>query len=85
MTNWLSPWIEWHITPAKYTANELLVHRGIDAIVTHAGGIEPLRTAIHADPQVHARIFKFCASRLDLQTKIKGKFLTWVWSRGAGA
>ena len=53
VTNWLSPWIEWHITPAKYTANELLVHRGIDAIVTHAGGIEPLRTAIHADPQVH--------------------------------
>jgi len=53
VTNWLSPWIEWHITPAKYTANELLIHRGMDAIVTHAGGIEPLRTAIHADPQVH--------------------------------
>ena len=53
MTNWLSPWIEWHITPAKYTANELLIHRGMDDIVTHAGGIEPLRTAIHALALIH--------------------------------
>lgn len=51
LTNWLSPWIEWRITPHKYSSNATLLRKATEAMVDHAGGAEKLRVKVRRDEQ----------------------------------
>eukprot|EP01043_Picozoa_sp_COSAG02_P051869 COSAG02_NODE_5513_length_4269_cov_16.956835_6_plen_520_part_00 len=51
VTNWLSAWIEWRLTPHKYSCNSELLHTALEAMAEHAGGIDQLVASVHRDRQ----------------------------------
>ena len=51
VTNWMSAWIEWRLTPHKYSSNSKLLHTALEAMLEHAGGIDQLVASVHRDRQ----------------------------------
>jgi hypothetical protein len=49
LANWLSPWIEWRLTPLKYSSNADVLHVSLAAMVEHAGGLDQLETSLRDD------------------------------------
>lgn len=49
LANWLSPWIEWRLTPLKYSTNTEVLHVSLVAMVEHAGGLDQLETGLRDD------------------------------------
>jgi hypothetical protein len=71
ITNFISPCIEWGLTPLKYGNNSGHVKDNINAILTHSGGADAVAAKIAANAEVKAAVAE-CVERFIIDARSTG-------------